>query len=189
MVNASERFTERLRPHQVAAGQQVADLRIPELLAGTGVEFVCGWVTGIDAAPRTVRIDDERVLEYDTLVYALGSVARRPSPGRTTTPTPLDGAHAAGLAGSGGGTVAVCGSGLTGVEAASEIAETHPELDVVLLGRDEPGARFTPKAKAHLDTALERLGVRVRGGVEVVTVAEGSVGLAGGGGVAADAVL
>lgn len=194
VVNAAERFTERLRLHQAAAGQRLADLRLPELLAGTGVEFVCGWVTGIDAAARTVRVDDERVLEYDTLVYALGSVADTAAvPGVEDNAHTLDSADSARLlahrlAGS-HGTVAVCGSGLTGVEAACEIAEAHPELDVVLLGRDEPGAHFTPKAKAHLDAVLERLGVAVRVGVEIVKVTPDSVELAGGGGVAADVVV
>src|SRR5689334_25134070 len=75
LVNATERFTERLRMHQLASGQNLSDLRIPSLLEGTGVEFVCGWVTGVDASARTVRVDDEKVLEYDTLVYALGGVA------------------------------------------------------------------------------------------------------------------
>ncbi|GAB3462842.1 hypothetical protein [Actinophytocola sediminis] len=36
LVNASERFAERLRLHQVASGQRLADLQIPELLANTG---------------------------------------------------------------------------------------------------------------------------------------------------------
>ena len=40
IVNPSSRFTERLRMHQIATGQQLADLRIPDLLAGTGVELV-----------------------------------------------------------------------------------------------------------------------------------------------------
>lgn len=34
-----------------------------------------GWVTAVDAQARTVRVDDDRVLPYDTLVYALGGVA------------------------------------------------------------------------------------------------------------------
>jgi RNA polymerase sigma-70 factor (ECF subfamily) len=75
LVNPGERFTERLRLHEVAAGHRVAELRLPRVLAGTGVELVCGWVTGIDPAAHSVRIDDERVLAYDVLVYALGSVA------------------------------------------------------------------------------------------------------------------
>ncbi|MFC3890681.1 NAD(P)/FAD-dependent oxidoreductase [Lentzea rhizosphaerae] len=195
LVNATERFTERLRLHQTASGQEVADLRIPELLKDTGVEFVRGWVTGIDAAAHTVRVDDEQVLEYDTLVYALGGVADT-----AAVPGADDHAHtlnsrreaellARRLADAGTRTVAVCGSGLTGVEAAAEIAEQHPELGVVLLGRQEPGATLGVKAKAYLDASLERLGVEVRSGVEIGKVLPDSVELVGGESVAADVVL
>ena len=75
LVNPQTRFTERLRLHQVASGEELADLQIPDRLAGTGVDFVQGWVTSIDADAQNVRIDDEYELHYDTLVYALGSVA------------------------------------------------------------------------------------------------------------------
>jgi NADH:ubiquinone reductase (H+-translocating) len=49
IVNPQTRFTERLRLHQTASGQALADLQIPDQLEGTGVDFVQGWVTGIDA--------------------------------------------------------------------------------------------------------------------------------------------
>lgn len=195
LVNATERFTERLRLHQVATGQHLADLGIPDLLEGTGVEFTRGWVTGVDAAARTVRVDDEHVLEYDTLVYALGGVTDTTAvPGIDDHAYTFDTAHdaellAQRLTGLRGGTVAVCGSGLTGVEAAAEIAEQHPELDVVLLGRAEPGANLTPQARAYLHAALRRLGVGVRCGVEITKVLPDSVELAGGDSVPADAVL
>jgi len=74
-VNPQTRFTERLRLHQTASGQTLADLQIPDQVAGTGVDFVQGWVTGIDADAQTVRIDDAYTLRYDNLIYALGSVA------------------------------------------------------------------------------------------------------------------
>ncbi|TCO60715.1 NAD(P)/FAD-dependent oxidoreductase [Actinocrispum wychmicini] len=195
VVNAAERFTERLRLHQTAAGEDLADLRIPELLTGTGAEFVCGWVTGVDAAARNVRVDDERVLEYDTLVYALGSVSDTSAvPGVDDHAYTLDSAHnaetlARRLDGLGDATVAVCGSGLTGVEAAAEIAEQHPALRVVLIGREEPGAVMGPRAKAYMHASLERLGVQVRSGVEIIKVLPDGVELAGGESVAADAVL
>lgn len=191
VVNATERFTERLRLHQTASGQETADLRLPDLLAG--VEFVCGWVTGVDVAARTVRVDDERVLEYDTLVYALGGVTDTSAvPGADEHAYTLDSRHDAELLAARlatAGTVAVCGSGLTGVEAAAELAERHPHLDVVLLGREEPGTGMGPRAAAYLRGALDRLGVRVRGGVEIIKVLPDSVALAGGETVAADVVL
>jgi NADH dehydrogenase len=200
LVNPSARFAERLRMHQVAAGQELADLQIPGLLEGTGIDFVQGWVTGLDTEAHEVRVDapdGTRALGYDTLVYALGGVADTETmPGvaehaftlndpraaarlaaRLAEITPLE------------GTVTVCGGGLTGVEAAAEIAESHPGVRVVLLGRDVPGARMGERARAHLDRALERLGVRVRSGVEITKVLPDAVELADGELVHSDACL
>ncbi|GIL29801.1 NAD(P)/FAD-dependent oxidoreductase [Actinocatenispora comari] len=194
LVNATDRFTERLRLHQVAAGEQLADLRLPELLVGTGVTLEYGWVTGLDPAARTVRLDDERDLGYDTLVYALGGVADTTGvPGADEHAYALGGRHEAELlahrlAGP-GGSVVVCGTGLTGVEAAAEIAEQHPGTTVTLLGRTEPGAALGARARGHLRDALRRLGIRVRTGVEIVKVLPDAVALAGGETVPADTVL
>ncbi|MFD4976533.1 NAD(P)/FAD-dependent oxidoreductase [Streptomyces sp. NPDC058424] len=195
VVNAQERFTERMRLHMTATGQRVAELSIPQLLDGTGARFVRGWVTAVDADAKTVRIDDDRVLPYDTLVYGLGSVADTSAvPGVEDHTYTLSSAQDAELLGDrlerlGSGTVVVVGSGLTGIESAAEIAERHPELNVVLLGRTEPGAAMNPKAKAYVHAALERLGVRVRTGVEVVKALPDALELAGGESIAADAVL
>ncbi|MEW1839837.1 FAD-dependent oxidoreductase [Nonomuraea angiospora] len=195
LVNAQERFTERLRLHMSATGQRVAELSIPELLEGTGARFVRGWVTAVDADAKLVRIDDDRVLHYDTLVYGLGSVADTAAvPGVEDHAYTLNSVQDAELLADrlgrlGRGTVVVGGSGLTGVESAAEIAERYPELDVVLLGRQEPGAAMSPRPRAYLRAALARLGVRVLSGVEVVKVLPDAVELAGGELVAADAVL
>ncbi|ATL88408.1 hypothetical protein SMALA_8198 [Streptomyces malaysiensis subsp. malaysiensis] len=61
-----------------ATGQRLAQLSVPELLAGTGARFVPGWVTAMDADAKTVRIDHDRVLRYALRsvshpeVYAIG---------------------------------------------------------------------------------------------------------------------
>jgi NADH:ubiquinone reductase (H+-translocating) len=195
LVNRQTRFTERLRLHQTASGQKLAELEIADLLAGTGVEFVRGWVTAIDADARTVRIDDERTLRYDTLVYALGSVAdTEVVPGVDEFAYTLNSAHdAALLAGQldrlTEGTIVVAGGGLTGIESAAEIAEQHPEVDVVLLSRQLPGSMMGAKARARLQTGLARLGVQVRAGAESVKVMSDGVALADGQVVPAQAVL
>jgi NADH dehydrogenase FAD-containing subunit len=188
LVNPSDRFAERLRMHQVAAGQELADHRLPALLAGTGIEFVRGWATALDPEARRVTVDGTRELHYDTLVYALGS-------GTDTSLVPGAEAHAftlddprnahrfaarlAELAAT-GGAVAVCGGGLTGIEAAAEIAESHPALDVTLISRAEPGAMMGDRARAHLHAGLARLGVTVRTGAAVTKVLPDGVELAGG---------
>ncbi|MCX4632090.1 FAD-dependent oxidoreductase [Streptomyces sp. NBC_01443] len=195
LVNAQERFTERMRLHMTGTGQRLAELSIPELLAGTGAQFMCGWVTAVDAVARTVRLDDDRILHYDTLVYGLGGVADTAAvPGVEDHAYTLNSAEDAEvladrLARLGSGTVVVAGNGLTGIESAAEIAEQHPGLNVVLLGRSEPGAAMNPKAKRYLHSALERLGVQVRSGAEVVKVLPDAVELAGGESIPADVVL
>ncbi|MFB7533148.1 NAD(P)/FAD-dependent oxidoreductase [Streptomyces sp. NPDC056178] len=195
LVNAQERFTERMRLHMTGTGQRSAELGIPELLEGTGARFVRGWVTAMDAEARTVRIDDDRLLRYDTLVYALGGASDTSTvPGAEDHAYTLSSAQdaellAARLGRLGSGTVVVAGSGLTGIESAAEIAEQHPELTVVLLGRAGPGAAMNPRAKAYVRAALDRLGVQVRAGAEVVKVLPDAVELAGGESIAADAVL
>ncbi|MEW1844049.1 hypothetical protein AB0392_39395 [Nonomuraea angiospora] len=62
LVNASARFTERLRLHQTAAGQPLADFPLQDVVAGTGIEFVQGRVAGLDVERRQARLEDGRVL-------------------------------------------------------------------------------------------------------------------------------
>ena len=195
LVNPQTRFTERLRLHQTASGQDLADLQIPDRLAGTDVRFVQGWVTSIDADAQTVRIDDEYELHYDTLVYALGGVADTQSvPGADEFAYTLNSAQdAVALADElnrlGGGTVIVAGGGLTGVESAAEIAEEHSDIDVVLVSRAEPGSMMGEKARARLHAGLARLGVHIRTGADIVKVMADGVALADGEVVPAQAVL
>jgi NADH dehydrogenase FAD-containing subunit len=198
LVNPSTRFTERLRMHQLATGQQLASHEIPTLLAGTGIEFVPGRAVGLELARRVVRVDTatgSRELGYDTLVYAIGSAADTARvPGADLHAETLDDPAAARrlaarLAGIHGGTMLVCGAGLTGIEAATEIAESHPDVHVVLLSRAAPGAMMGERARGYLQRALHRLGIEVRAGVEITKVLPAGVELAGGELVAGDACL
>ena len=195
LVNPQTRFTERLRLHQTASGETLADLQISEMLADTGVDFVQGWVTAIDADAQTVRIDDAYNLRYDTLVYALGAAADTEAvPGADEFAFTLNSAQDARLLAEqldrlSEGTVVVAGGGLTGVESAAEIAEQHPRLDVVLMSRQVPGSMMGGKARARLHAGLARLGVRVRAGVDIVKVMSDGVALDDGQVVTAQAVL
>ncbi|MGV9545409.1 NAD(P)/FAD-dependent oxidoreductase [Nocardia beijingensis] len=188
LVNPSPRFTERLRMHQVAAGQELADHRIPAQLEGTGVAFVQGWATAIDPENREVTVDDTTRLPYDELIYALGSTADTSIvPGAADHAWTLDNpatthrfAQRLAEVAARGGNVAVCGGGLTGIEAAAEIAESHPGARVTLISTGEPGAMMGPKARAYLHRALDRLGVARETGRAVVKVLPDAVELAGG---------
>ncbi|MFG1946262.1 NAD(P)/FAD-dependent oxidoreductase [Nonomuraea sp. NPDC048826] len=199
LVNPSERFIERLRMHQVAAGHELADFRIPELL-GERVAFVRGWATAVDTERRAVTVnagEGPRTLPYDRLVYALGSytdtgvVPGADDHAYTLNDPRLARRMALRLASLAeiGGTVAVCGGGLTGIEAATEIAENHPELRVSLISAEEPGWMMGEKARAHLYAAFDRLGVTVHAGARITKVLPDGVELADGGVIPADVSL
>ncbi|WP_327745510.1 FAD-dependent oxidoreductase [Streptomyces europaeiscabiei] len=85
--------------------------------------------------------------------------------------------------------VTVCGGGLTGIEAATEIAESHPGLSVTLISLDEPGGMMGPKARAYPYGALDRLGVTLETGARVTKVLPDAVEPADGRLVRSDACL
>ncbi|WP_316574122.1 NAD(P)/FAD-dependent oxidoreductase [Nocardia canadensis] len=197
LVNPSARFTERLRMHQIAAGQELANHHIPDLLAGTGIDFVQGRAIAVDPDARRVHVEGIGELAYDELVYALGSTT-------DTTTVPGVAEHAwtlndprlahefagelTALAAT-GGAVTVCGGGLTGIEAATEIAESHPGLRVTLISSSEPGAMMGQQARAHLNRVMDRLGIVRATGLRVTKVLPDAVELADGTRVEADLTL
>ncbi|MFD4125825.1 NAD(P)/FAD-dependent oxidoreductase [Streptomyces globisporus] len=160
LVNAEPDFVERVRMHQLAVGQTLRPRPFDEMFAGTGVELRLGQVTGVDVDRRTVTVtgaDGPSDLEYDTLVYALGSAWNTQGvPGTTEHAHEIagrDGAlrlrdRLAALAP--GSPVTVVGGGLTGVEAATELAETRPDLDVSLIARGGLGDWLSSKGARHL---------------------------------------
>lgn len=73
LVNAVDRFVERVRLHQVAAGDNLPEHALSAILRGTGVELVVTRVLAIDPDQRELRLDAAGPLAYDTMVHALGS--------------------------------------------------------------------------------------------------------------------
>ncbi|GGL18025.1 NAD(P)/FAD-dependent oxidoreductase [Planomonospora parontospora] len=180
LVNAEPDFVERVRLHQLAAGQDLRPRPLREVFAGTGVEPRLAKVTGVDVDRRTVAVTDEDgdgELAYDTLVYALGS-------GWDTQGVPGVAEHAHEIAGrpgalrlrerlaglDAGRTVVVVGAGLTGLEAAAEIAEARPDLDVALAVRGGLGDWLSPKGREHLRKVFGRLGITVHEHTDVTGV-------------------
>ncbi|MGW6569077.1 NAD(P)/FAD-dependent oxidoreductase [Streptomyces sp. NPDC054975] len=198
LVNASDRFIERVRLHQLATGQRLAALPLRQQLGGASVQLVVGRVTAIDTTGRTVCMDVEpRVIGYDTLVYAVGSQARLDD-----VPGAVEHAYAVAdldqatrlrhriAAIASGGTVAVVGAGLTGLETASELAESYPALRVRLFtGADDVGSGLAPRSQTHLRRALNRLGVSVHPKTLVRAVREDGLDTRYNAPFAADAVV
>ncbi|MFD8228443.1 NAD(P)/FAD-dependent oxidoreductase [Streptomyces massasporeus] len=185
LVNAEPDFVERVRMHQLAAGQDLAPRPFDEMFEGTGVSLKQGKVTALDADRKTVTVAapegagerQDEVLPYDTLVYALGS-------GWNDQGVPGTAEHAHDIAGrpgalllrerlaalAAGESVVVVGGGLTGVEAATEIAEARPDLDVALAVRGGFGDWLSPKGGGHLRKTFDRLGITVHEHTAVTAV-------------------
>ncbi|MEO3876718.1 FAD-dependent oxidoreductase [Nonomuraea sp. B12E4] len=198
VVNAVPDFVQRLRLHQLAAGQEIKAPKLTDVFAGTGIRLRLARVTAVDPERQVVAIDDADggELGYDTLIYALGShVADHGVPGVAE--------HAFNVAGrpsalrlrerldrrDDGGRVLVAGDGLTGIEAATEIAESRPGLSVTLIARRELGARLSAGAQSHLRQACDRLGITVLEHTSVQAVEAARVLCADGTALASDATV
>ncbi|MEO3826060.1 FAD-dependent oxidoreductase [Actinomadura sp. B10D3] len=174
VINAVEDFVQRQRLNQLAAGREIEAPKLTDVFAGTDIRLRVARVTAIAPERQVVAVADADgggEVGYDTLVYALGShvaghgvpgvaehafdVAGRPSALRLRER--LDHLERRG----GGGRVLVVGDGFTGIETATEIAESRRGLSVALVARGELGARLSAGARGHLRRACDRLGVTV----------------------------
>ncbi|MFJ9078368.1 NAD(P)/FAD-dependent oxidoreductase [Streptomyces sp. NPDC102278] len=199
LVNGDPEFVERVRLHQLAAGQDLRPRPLREVYAGTGVRLRVARVASVDADRKAVALTGERgpeTLDYDTLVYALGS---------TTTDHGVPGVaeHAHNVAGKQdalrlrarlaelepGGTVLVAGGGLTGIEAATEIAEARPDLKVSIAARGGVGDWLSDKARRHLSAVLDRLGIAVHERADITRVEANGVVTAGAGRIPAQVTV
>src|SRR5690242_2025118 len=68
LVSASDSFVDRIRLHQLAAGNHPARRPLAPLLARAGVELVVGHATAWHPAARTLEVDG-RAIAYDRIVY------------------------------------------------------------------------------------------------------------------------
>ncbi|MGW8780517.1 NAD(P)/FAD-dependent oxidoreductase [Streptomyces sp. NPDC055796] len=201
LVNPEPDFVERVRLHQLAVGQDLRPRPFAEMFAGTGVELKLAKVTAVDVDHKTVTVTAANGLEreelgYDTLVYALGSswndggvpgtaehaheISSRPGALRLRDRlAALDP----------GRPVVVVGAGLTGVEAATEIAEARPDLDVALVAHGALGDWLSEKGRAHLRKVVDGLGITVHQHTAVSAVEAGGVKAADGRTIPAEATI
>ncbi|MER1995311.1 MAG: FAD-dependent oxidoreductase [Arthrobacter sp.] len=163
LVSPEPRFTERIRLHEFAAGTRV-DPTVPfSSLLHPDVELVPGAAEQIDAAPRRVQLSSGAFLDYDWLVYAVGS-GNGSVPAGAEAPDRLAGAGAAReKLGSllPGDPVAVVGGGLTAVEVASETARAYPRNPVTIYAAGPLIQHFSASTRERILRSLKRAGVRV----------------------------
>ncbi|MFC9996832.1 NAD(P)/FAD-dependent oxidoreductase [Nocardia sp. NPDC127526] len=174
LVNPRPEFVERIRLHQFVAGNYDAGSDLGTVV-GERVRVVVDGATRIDTGSRTVELASGSALDYDYVIYAVGSTAATPGavPGATEFAYPIGEWEFAGrlrtavAAMPSNGRITVVGGGLTGIETASELAEAGHAVTLVCGGRLAP--TFLEPARRSLAKWLKKNGVEV---VESLRVAE-----------------
>lgn len=178
LIDSKDSFVQRLRLHQVAAGQEVASPRYSKLL-GRRIEFIQGSVVSIDPDAGVVELagGGRRRVEFDRLIYAVGSgVELSGVPGVAEYAYSVNDLAAARTLSdalqhaNGASTVSVVGAGLTGIEVASEIAAAYPHLRVTLISSGSVGGWLSARGRSYLLEALKRLGVEIVQGTRVCSL-------------------
>ncbi|MEJ9079071.1 FAD-dependent oxidoreductase [Gordonia malaquae] len=158
VVSPHSEFVERVRLHQEIAGSGPATRPLSEMLDSRVVHRKAAVEKVGDGV---VELSDGTSLDFDRMIYAVGSSAVAPE--GTLAVGDVDQAREAARrlrALQQGATVTVVGAGLTGIEAASEIAEQRPDLVVRLVG-DQLGASLGDAARRRVSEVLSSLGVEV----------------------------
>lgn len=186
LINPRPEFVERIRLHQLAVDSDDA-LEDFTVVLNAGVQRVVDTAAHIDAVTRRVTLASGAALDYDYLVYAVGSTGDVPAgvPGAAEfayplaeleqamrlrarladVPTPAP--------------VVVVGGGLTGIEAAAEFAEAGRTVALV---SPVVGPSLSPPGRRSVTKRLRKLGVTITDGpgAAVATVTADHVTLADG---------
>jgi NADH dehydrogenase len=187
LVNPRPKFVQRIRLHQLVAGTSEATTDYGTLL-GDGIRLVVDNATRIDTAARTVQLASGGALDYDYVVYAVGSTGATPPSVSGVAEfayqiaqfedaqrlrTALDGLDPK-------APVTVVGGGLTGVETAAELAERGREVTLVCGGQlapslSDPGRRSVAKWLAKNGVVVLEADVVAEVRSDAVVFADGAV--------------
>ncbi|ASW91772.1 NAD(P)/FAD-dependent oxidoreductase [Mycobacterium marseillense] len=187
VVNARPIFVERIRLHEMVAGSGEATRDLAAMLGKT-VRLVVGTVERIDVSRRSVELTSGETLPYDYLIYAVGSTGAVPSsvPGAREFAYPIAELEQAERVRAvladlpADASICVVGGGLTGIEAASELAEQRPTVHVTLVCGKVLAPSIGEKARRSVRRQLTRLGVEVLDDAVVAELDAGYVRLTDG---------
>ena len=174
VVLASRGPMLQMRPRLYEADPASLQVDLRPLLARVEVEYIDGKAAGLDTASHVVRLADGRELPYTRLVVATGSVLRRPSVRGSGEALSIDTVADAiafdecltNIVRTGKPpSIAVIGSGFTGIELALELRERirrhgstrqAQEAQIVLLDRSPVvGRELGPNPRPVIEAALK----------------------------------
>jgi len=185
LINPRPVFVERIRLHQLAADTSTAIADYDSLL-GEGIGLIVDAVDRIEPADRRAVLDSGAELDYDYLIYAVGSTGAMP----LTVPGAAEFAHSVADLESAqrlryaladlplAAPITVVGGGLTGIETASELAELGRPVTLVCGG--VLGLSLSRRGRRSVARQLRRLEVNVLESVAATEVRWDAVTLSNG---------
>ncbi|MCW2880229.1 MAG: FAD-dependent pyridine nucleotide-disulfide oxidoreductase [Sphaerisporangium sp.] len=165
LIDPDDSFTERVRLHQRAAGRLNVTHSLRALVQPAGITHLAARVVRIDTHFARVYTDAGHALDYQRLVYALGSRTgdvAGVAPGRVFTAESAADLHRRLLGDP--GQLTVVGGGLTGIETVAELAESHPTWRTRLITGGDIAPGVSDKGRAHIRAVLSGLGVVIEEG-------------------------
>lgn len=193
VLNPAADFVERIRLHEVAAGSRPTASVPMRSLLHERAELVEGSALRIDPGHRTVHLAGGGVLDYDLLLYSVGS----------TQPPCKVPAGAYGIKDiddanrlrnrlselDRAATVSVVGAGLTGIEVSAEIAEQFPHLQVQLISRGAIAENLSRAGRHAVIDRLSTLGVEMVENTDVQRCGDSSIQASGGNSARSDCTI
>jgi len=185
LINPRPVFVERIRLHQLAADTSTAIADYDSLL-GEGIGLIVDAVDRIEPADRRAVLGSGAELDYDYLIYAVGSTGAMP----LTVPGAAEFAHSVADLESAqrlhyaladlplAAPITVVGGGLTGIETASELAELGRPVTLVCGG--VLGLSLSRRGRRSVARQLRRLEVNVLESVATTEVRWDAVTLSNG---------
>jgi NADH dehydrogenase FAD-containing subunit len=202
LVDQHAHWSERIRLHELAVGGTARQIDLADFAASHGARFIRARITSLSPAGRVVGLETgggSTWLPFDHCILALGScVDGRAMKADDHLDAPVVRLESAAeahlihdvLVRRPAAKVLIVGGGLTGVEAACEIAEAFPRAQMTLAStsawrQDGGPGSFTRVAVQHLVNTLQRLGVTSIAG-RVLACRNGVAGMADGSGIPYD---
>lgn len=206
VIDGSPWFEWRPGIHElVSATSRAADLRLSRarLVSRAGHRFLRATVTDIDARAGCLTTSDDRQVEFDACIVAVGGVlntfgvegaGRYAMPLKTVEDGVAIGRRLAKLAsGKGRKSVVIVGSGFEGIEVLGEILRRYRGRQSLHVSVIEAGSRLMPGSPRALDRAVRAhcasLDVDLLVGTAVAKVTRSRVQLAAGGSLRSDLTI
>ncbi|MEM9953232.1 MAG: FAD-dependent oxidoreductase [Chloroflexota bacterium] len=203
LINGSDDYIVRPRLHEWASNQTRQRRKLRDLLNGTDIQFMHGWVKTLHPEHKAITVEthrDQISLSYDSLIIAVGShINTRAVAGIDDHAYVLDAHQNRGAEAlrqelltyqNQLGHVVVIGAGATGIEGATHIKSLYPQLDVTIVTQGRFGSfKDDERIERRLRHAFEQQGITVREQAHVNELTAKHIHLASGESIAYDICL